>query len=499
MSDDQQPLPPGWVHTALEDVLEVCDNLREPVNAEERALRTGPYPYYGANGQAGTIDDYRYDGDYVLLAEDGGYFDAPARGVAYRAEGKFWVNNHAHVLKPLGEISTAFAVNALNAMDWMHYVSGTTRLKLNQSKMRSASMLVPPLPEQRRIVSKIEALQERSGRAAKALAEVGPLLEQFRQSILAAAFSGRLTADWREKTPNVEPAHELLTRIRTERRHRWEQAELAKYQAKGKQPPKDWKDKYEEPQRVSELEPPFNLPKEWVWATLDELTHSMRSGNSKTSLKTATQWPILRSSAIRNGEIDYSDVNYMPEDEPPESENVLTEGDLLVTRLSGSLEYVGMCAIVHDLGGQRIQYPDRLFRLRLSLGINDRFVALAFRNKSLRTDLENSAKSSAGHQRISLSDLRSFLVPLPPLEEQRTICDLVASAISMAELAGRVADESKSSLTQLNQSILAKAFRGELVPQDPGDEPASELLARIRNSRDTTTTKSEGGSPRTKG
>ena len=145
-------------------------------------------------------------------------------------------------------------------------------------------------------MSKIESLQERSSRARVALSEVGPLLEQFRQSVLAAAFSGRLTADWRERrrmgiparrppttndenisgknaqatedeSTEYETAHELLARIRAERRHRWEQTELAKYQAKRKQPPKDWKDKYEEPKPVDETDLP-DLPEGWCWASL---------------------------------------------------------------------------------------------------------------------------------------------------------------------------------------------------------------------------------------
>ncbi len=82
-------------------------------------------------------------------------------------------------------------------------------------------------------------MQERTRRAREALAEVGPLLEEFRQSVLAAAFRGDLTADWRAAHPNVEPASELLARIRAERRRRWEEAELAKYEAAGKKPPKN--------------------------------------------------------------------------------------------------------------------------------------------------------------------------------------------------------------------------------------------------------------------
>src|SRR5688500_13358035 len=92
-------LPVGWLQTRLEDVVEIRDDLREPVNRKERACRQGPYPYYGATGQVGWIDDFLMDGDYVLLGEDGVDFLDPYRPKAYLVSGKCWVNNHAHVLK----------------------------------------------------------------------------------------------------------------------------------------------------------------------------------------------------------------------------------------------------------------------------------------------------------------------------------------------------------------------------------------------------------------
>ena len=95
MSDD---LPPGWISITLADVTEIHDSRRIPLNQSERDKRPGPFPYYGANGQAGTIDDFLFEGDHILLAEDGGYFDNPYRSNAYAVTGKFWVNNHAHIL-----------------------------------------------------------------------------------------------------------------------------------------------------------------------------------------------------------------------------------------------------------------------------------------------------------------------------------------------------------------------------------------------------------------
>jgi type I restriction enzyme S subunit len=144
---------------------------------------------------------------------------------------------------------------------------GGSLTRARPQTVKALRISLPPAAEQRRIVAKIEALQERSQRAREALAEVGPLLEQFRQSVLTAAFHGDLTADWRVTHPNVEPASELLHRIRVERRRLWEQAELAKYEAKGQKPPKNWQDKYEEPEIGHDSDLP-ELPAGWLWCQL---------------------------------------------------------------------------------------------------------------------------------------------------------------------------------------------------------------------------------------
>jgi type I restriction enzyme S subunit len=112
IGEDEKPfeLPVGWKWSRLGNLFEVQDSIRIPVNKTERASRKGPYPYYGANGQVGYIDDFLFEGERVLIAEDGGFFDDPIRGVAYRVDGKFWVNNHAHVVRPLGNTAAMYWV-----------------------------------------------------------------------------------------------------------------------------------------------------------------------------------------------------------------------------------------------------------------------------------------------------------------------------------------------------------------------------------------------------
>lgn len=150
----------GWCEAKLEDLIELLDNKRVPVKSEEREQRIKNketlYPYYGATGFVGYIDDYLLDGHYILLGEDGAPFEEKYANVAYEVKGKIWVNNHAHILSP--KISFEYLLHSLNAIDYTSYAKGTTRLKLTQKDMLNIPILVPPYQEQKRIVAKIEEL-----------------------------------------------------------------------------------------------------------------------------------------------------------------------------------------------------------------------------------------------------------------------------------------------------------------------------------------------------
>ena len=155
-------LPDGWTICRLEQVADILDNLRKPINASERDSRIKNrqidelYPYYGATGQVGLIDDYVVNGHYLLLGEDGAPFLDKNAIKAYSISGKSWVNNHAHILSP--KIDLEFLQYSLNQIDYSEYVNGSTRLKLTQTDMRSIKIMLPPLAEQKRIKFKIQTL-----------------------------------------------------------------------------------------------------------------------------------------------------------------------------------------------------------------------------------------------------------------------------------------------------------------------------------------------------
>ena len=142
----------------LEDCCEILDSKRIPVTANKR--RNGKYPYYGANGLQDYVDDYIFDDELVLLAEDGGNFNSKDKPIAYRVSGKCWVNNHAHVLKPKQGISVDYLCYALMYYDVSGLVNGATRQKLTQATMRK--MKIPILSEidQLRIVEIMNSIQE---------------------------------------------------------------------------------------------------------------------------------------------------------------------------------------------------------------------------------------------------------------------------------------------------------------------------------------------------
>lgn len=181
-----------WEYIPFEQAVEICDSLRKPINSKERINRivdkkqSDLYPYYGATGQVGFIDEYITDGEYVLLGEDGAPFLNAFAAKAYIISGKTWVNNHAHVLKSKG--SNRFLCYYLNSINYKGLVSGTTRLKLTQGQMKQISIPDVPLPEQERIVTRIEELFSELDKAVETLQTTKHQLAVYRQAVLKEAF-----------------------------------------------------------------------------------------------------------------------------------------------------------------------------------------------------------------------------------------------------------------------------------------------------------------------
>ena len=183
----------SWNMVPFTEAVDICDTLRKPINNSERASRIAGkkqselYPYYGATGQVGFIDDYITDGEYVLLGEDGAPFLDAYAPKAYLINGKTWVNNHAHVLR--SKTNNKYLCYYLNSFNYKGFVSGTTRLKLTQAEMKRIPVPVPPLPEQERIVARIEELFSQLDAGVETLKKTKAQLAVYRQAVITEAFS----------------------------------------------------------------------------------------------------------------------------------------------------------------------------------------------------------------------------------------------------------------------------------------------------------------------
>ena len=159
----------------LGDICEILDSMRVPITASDR--KPGPYPYYGANGVQDYVEDYIFDDELVLLAEDGGNFGSTDKPIAYRVSGKCWVNNHAHVLKPKEGVDVDYLCYSLMFYDVTGLVNGATRKKLTQADMRKIEIPLPPLDEQRKIAAVLDKINDLTAKRRRQLDKLDELVK----------------------------------------------------------------------------------------------------------------------------------------------------------------------------------------------------------------------------------------------------------------------------------------------------------------------------------
>ena len=430
-------LPEGWMWTTLEDCTEILDSQRVPINAKERETRitgkpeTELHPYYGATGQVGWIDDFLFDDELILLGEDGAPFLDFSKDKAYLIKGKSWVNNHAHVLKAQTQItSNQLLCHYLNTFDYHDYVTGTTRLKLNQSLMRKIPVPLPPLPEQHRIVSKIEELFTKLDAGIDALHKVGAQLKRYRQSVLKAAFEGKLTEAWRaEHRDEIEP----------------------------------------------DLSVANNLPGGWRWVTVDDLSQRIHYGYTESATDDAIGPKFLRITDIQNNSVNWDTVPYCRIDKVKLEQYLLKENDLVFARTGAT---VGKSFLIQGSIPDAV-FASYLIRIVLAKEICAKYVYAFFQSQSYWMQI-HQGKLGSGQPNVNAKILSQITLPLPPFSEQQAIVSEVERCLSVADEVEKTVTSELKRAEQLRQSILKQAFSGKLVPQDPNDEPASVLLERIR-------------------
>jgi type I restriction enzyme, S subunit len=185
--------PNDWRVETIGDICEIHDSKRIPLSSEQRRDRKGPYPYYGANNIQDSIDDFIFDFDAVLLAEDGGYYDEyETRDIAQYATGRYWVNNHAHILTGNESLDTRFLYFSLVRKNICPWINTGTRAKLNQADLRQIEIAVPPLPEQKKIAEILSGIDRSIEARRSSIHKTHSIMNAMKEDLMAGA------EDWEE-------------------------------------------------------------------------------------------------------------------------------------------------------------------------------------------------------------------------------------------------------------------------------------------------------------
>ncbi len=436
-----EELPEGWIESSIGSLFTF--KYGKALKAEDRS-NSGSANVYGSNGIVGLHDKALTSGPTIIIGRKGSV------GEVHFSKTPCWPIDTTYYIDefPCGLLPEFWEL-LIRSLQLGQQEKSSAIPGINRDSAYQTAIPLPPLAEQKRIVEKLDAVLGKVDVCRQRLERIPTILKRFRQSVLAAACSGKLTADWREEN-------------------------VGYFDSSGSELP--------------------SIPRTWSWITFSEVIEELRNGLSPKPSIEPPGIPILRISAARRGLVDLSDHRFLPNGEQHLEKYGLRDGDLMFTRYNGSLDLLGVCGMTRGLETQPCLYPDKLMRVRLDESrAKPEFVEAVFSDETAHARLIEKAKSSAGQNGISGKDLKMQLIPLPPLDEQQEIVRRVNALFSLADsLEGRY-QNAKTHVDKLTQSVLAKAFRGELVPTEAElarregreYEPASVLLERIHAERES--------------
>ena len=536
------PLPSGWVWTTLGEIAGI--NPRDsflhdlpdetevsfvPMAAVDARKGTITQPMIRTLGEVRKGYTPFREGD-VLFAKITPSMENGKAAIALQLRnGLGFGSTEFHVLRPrreavLSEWIFYFVRQEKFRQEAKANFAGTAgQLRVPAKFLIAYPLPLAPLPEQRRIVAKIEELFSQLDAAEEGLQRVRRNLKRYRATVLKAAVEGRLVLTEaelaRREGRTYETGEQLLRRILAERRRKWEEQEWAKLVEKAKKkaaqasrkarglparmkdiPPEEWQSipeaeyrrylpkddrwgqKYKEPTPPDTTNLP-PLPEGWTWATVGQLG-GVSAGITKNRKRAhlPIQLPYLRVANVYANQLRLDDVARIGVEEQEIPKVLLKKGDLLVVEGNGSIEQIGRVAI-WDGRIEPCLHQNHIIKVRFFLPEVVHYTLYWLLSQEGRAQIMRVASSTSGLYTLSLSKVEHLPVPLPPLAEQRRIVAEVERRLSVAREAEKAVEANLKRIARLRQAILKRAFEGKLVPQNPNDEPAEKLLEKIKISQ----------------
>lgn len=483
MHDSNTSNPKGWVFVRLGDIVETEKGKKPKAVSTERTSRF-KIPYVNIKAFEKNIIEEYTDGVGCVFCEDGDFvmvWDGARSGFVGRAIKGALGSTLAKLSFPGIVDGYAFYFLRSKFLEINTRGKGVGIPHVDPNLLWNYDFPLPPLPEQHRIVEKIEALFSELDKGVEQLKAAAQQLKVYRQSVLKAAFEGKLTEEWRNNRRHpergsgateskgdgvmYETAGELLSRIKQEREA------LAKATGKKLKPIAPLTEK-----ELAELP---SLPEGWAWVRLSDVSSGVEYGSAAKSKETG-KVPVLRMGNIQNGTFDWTDLVYT-NDEDEIKKYLLKPNDVLFNR-TNSAELVGKTAIYK--GERPAIFAGYLIRInRIETLINADYLTY-FLNTHFARSYGNTVKTFGVNQsNINGTKLLGYPLPLTSSDEQHQIVQEIETRLSVCDKLEETIAASLQQSEALRQSILKRAFEGKLVPQCPDDEPASVLLERIKTER----------------
>lgn len=513
----QQP-PKGWVNVKLGEIAEIKYGKGLPT----KQLKDSGYPVFGANGVIGYYDEFLYEDEQLLISCRGAN-----SGTINFSPKKCFITNNSLIVNFCAETiqlrKTLFYF--LQSTNKERLITGTAQPQVTINNAIELELSLPPISEQHRIVAKIEELFSELDKGIENLKTAQAQLKVYRQALLKHAFEGRLTAQWRAQrraqqsvapakagaqplndmdsrpTPSrglalrgndemggrndksFETAADLLKRIQQERAQRYQQ-QLADWEVSGKQGSKPKPPKSLPPLTTEELAELPELPEGWGWTRLGNTNVDVSDGPFGSNLKSSDYVDagvrVIRLENIGALEFIEDKESFITETKYELLKNhTVKSGDIIFS--SFITENVRVAMLPASI--QRAVNKADCFCLRLyGETLGNAFVVMFLSTRHVFKQLEAQIHG-VGRPRINTTQLKEVAIPICGIQEQQFIISSVEARLSEADQLNQTITTALQKAEVLRQSILKKAFSGQLVPQDPNDEPASELLARIKAER----------------
>ena len=410
-------IPKNWVWGRLGDVISVSSGK----NLTQKQMKgTGKYPVYGGNGITGYFDEYLVEKNTIVIGRVGYYC-----GSALKVISNSWVTDNALIVKYSNSLFFPdFLLHLLNQLNLKDSSVSTAQPVISAQRIYPLKFPLPPLNEQKRIVAKIEELlpfiEEYDKKEQKLTTLNQQFPDQLKKSILQAAIQGQLVA----QDPNDEPASELIKRIQAEKERLISEKKIKKPKVKSEIVVRDGLP-YEIINGVERCiadELPFEIPESWCWVRLNDYL-DVRDGTHDTPKYVVSGIPLVTSKNLNNGKLDFSNIKYISEEDHKQISlrSGVDVGDILF-------------AMIGSIGNPVLIKENSNFSIK-NIGLFKKYISdtsmeyVYYMLLKLQDDMRK--KASGGVQSfVSLSFLRDYLIPIPPLNEQKRIVQKIEEVFS---------------------------------------------------------------------